>query len=571
MGPPKAALEASPPTGPRPRAGRPGAQRARPPILAPLVVAAVAVAALLSLPLLTVAGSVFLSGEGAWAHLARTVLGSYVANSVGLIAIAGLGALVIGTGTAWAVSLCEFPGRRVLEWALVMPLTIPAYVVAYAYTDALQHSGVVQTGLRALTGWGARDYWFPNIRSLGGAGFVFACVFYPYVYLLARTAFLAQSGPAFEAARLLGTGPWGAFRRIALPMARPALVAGTALVLMETLADYGAVAHFGVPTFTTGIYRAWFAMGDRIAATQLAACLVGIVLVLLVVERLQRRHVPERGSRQERDLARMTLRGWRRWATTAACALPVLLGFVLPILILARLAWPRWELFAQPRLLRLVVNTVELASLAALIAVAIGLLLAYAARLHPGPATATSSRMVSLGYALPGSIVAVGLLVPLAGFDNALDAFMRARFGVSTGLLLTGSITALLFGYTVRFMAISLGAINASLARVTPSLDGAARVLGASPAGTLARVHVPIIKGGLFTAALLVFVEVTKELPATLIMRPFNYDTLAVQAHRLASDERLAEAAIPSLVIVGVSLLPVLLLSRQISRAALRR
>ena len=542
-----------------------------------LVRMAVLVAVLLGLPLATVVGSVFVTGDGTWDHLAGTVLGGYVANSAWLVVLVGAGTFLIGGGTAWLVSLCDFPGRRALEWALVMPLTIPAYVVAYAYTDLLQHAGPIQTGLRDLLGLAPRAVVLPNIRSLGGAAFVFTMVFYPYVYLLGRAAFLAQSGPAFEAARMLGHGPWGAFRRIALPMARPALVAGTAIALMETLADYGAVAHFGVPTFTTGIYRAWFAMGDRIAATQLAACLVGMVLLLVMVERLQRRNVPEAGSsRGARDLARMPLRGWHRIAAPLACAVPVLLGFVAPLLALGRLAaprlgWPRLDGLTQARTLTLIANTVELAALAALIAVALGLLLAYAARLRPGPATGTANRVAMLGYALPGSIVAVGILVPLATLDNAVDAMMRASFGISTGLLLTGSIAALLYAYTVRFMAISLGTIEASLAKVTPSLDGAARVLGSTPAETLRRVHVPIIRGGLLTAGLLVFVEVTKELPATLIMRPFNFDTLAVQAHRLASDERLAEAAVPSLVIVAVSLVPVLLLSREISRAALRR
>ena len=539
---------------------------------AALVAFAVLAALVLALPLATVVGSIGAAGEGAWAHLARTVLWGYVGNSAGLMLIVGAGTLLLGTATAWLVSLCEFPGRRAVEWALVMPLTLPAYVVAYAYTDLLQHSGPVQSLLRDLTGWGPRDYWFPNIRSLGGAGFVFTMVFYPYVYLLGRAAFLRQSGPAFEAARLLGETPWGAFRRVAVPMARPALVAGCAIALMETLADYGAVAHFGVPTFTTGIYRAWFAMGDRTAAVQLAACLVGMVLLLVVLERLERRRVPEASSpRGARDLTRMPLRGWAGAGALALCLLPLLLGFAVPLGALAALALPRLDMLAEPRLLGLVVNTVQLATVSALVAVALGLLLAYAARLRPGLTTGTANRVAALGYALPGSIVAVGLLLPLAGFDNALDGLMRERFGISTGLLLTGSITALVYAYTVRFMAISLGTIEASLAKVTPSLDGAARVLGASPAETLRRVHVPMIGGGLLTAALLVFVEVAKELPATLIVRPFNYDTLAVQAHRLASDERLAEAAVPSLVIVAVSLLPVLVLTRQISRTAMHR
>ncbi len=531
-----------------------------------LIGAALIVAIVLLLPLLTVLSSLLYAGTGAWQHLAATVLPGYVANTAALIVLVGAGTLVIGTGTAWLVTACRFPGHRIFRWALVLPLTVPAYVIAYAYTDFLQHSGPVQTSLRAVTGWGPRDYWFPNVRSLGGAALMFTLVLYPYVYMLARAAFLQQSGSAFATARTLGRGPWRAFFSVVVPMARPALAGGVALALMETLADFGAVAHFGVQTFTTGIYRAWFALGDRMTALHLAVCLVGFVFLVIALERWQRRRTPNRAAPPGGPVTPVELRGWRAWLAFAAAALPLTLGFFLPVAILANLALPRLAVLGEPRYLDLIANSFTLSGVGALVTVALALLLAYAARLQPGRFTSGANRLVSLGYALPGSIIAVGLLVPLAAFDNRLDAFMRSTFEISTGLLLTGTITALIYGYAVRFMALALNAVEASLGAITASMDQAARALGASAIGTLVRVHMPIIRGGLLTAALVVFVDIMKELPATLILRPFNFDTLAIQAYRLASDERLAQAAVPSLVIVAVGLLPVIVLSRAITR-----
>ena len=531
-----------------------------------LAAAALVVALILLLPLVTVLSSAFYAGGGAWRHLAATVLPGYVANTAALIVLVGAGTLVVGTGTAWLVTMCRFPGHRILKWALVLPLTVPGYVIAYAYTDFLQHSGPVQSLLRTVTGWGPRDYWFPNVRSLEGAALMFTLVLYPYVYMLGRAAFLRQSGAAFATARTLGSGPWRAFFRVAVPMARPALAGGVALALMETLADFGAVAHFGVQTFTTGIYRAWFSIGDRVGAMHLAVCLVGFVFLVVGLERLQRRRVPNRAAPKREPITPIQLTGARAWLAFAAASLPLTLGFILPVAILAELALPYLAVLGEPRYLGLIRNSFTLAGVGAAVTVMLALLLAYAARLNPGRVTTVSNRLVSLGYALPGSIIAVGLLVPLATFDNHLDAFMRASFDISTGLLLTGTATALIYGYTVRFMAVALNAVEASLATVTSSMDQAARALGSSALAALARVHIPIIRGGLLTAGLIVFVDIMKELPATLIMRPFNFDTLAIQAYRLASDERLAQAAVPSLVIVAVGLLPVIVLSRAISR-----
>lgn len=525
-------------------------------------------ALILALPLLTVFAALSWPSSERFHHLVETVLGGYIVNSIWLSGLVGLGTLLLGTSTAWLVTMCRFPGRALLQWALVLPLTVPAYVIAYAYTDFLQHPGPVQTLLRQVTGWGPRDYWFPQIRSLGGAALIFTLVLYPYVYLLARAAFLRPTNAAFEAARSLGRSPWQAFLTVSLPIARPALAAGVALAVMETLADFGAVAHFALPTFTTGIYRTWFSMGDRVAASQLAAGLVTLVLILLLLERWTRGRAPRTGPDVQRQAAQFHLVGQRAWGAFILCALPVFLGFVLPIAILGELAWPHWALFSRQRFVDLIWNTVELASFGALVCVLMAVLLAYAVRLSPGPMTQATTRLASLGYAMPGSIIAVGILLPLAAFDQLIDQFARAHLGVSTGLLLTGSLFALLYAYSVRFMAVAFNNTEAALARVTPAMDAAAKTLGKSAIVTLWSVHLPLMRGGLLTAFLIVFVDILKELPATLIMRPFNFDTLAVQAHQFASDERLAEAAVPSLIIVSVALLPVVLLSREIARSA---
>jgi iron(III) transport system permease protein len=533
-----------------------------------LAVAAVAIAGLLATPVLGVFASVFQESEGTWPHLVDTVLIDYVRNTVYLAALSGTGVFVLGVATAWLVVMCRFPGRRVFEWALILPLAFPAYVIAYAYTDFLQHPGPVQTLLREVTGWGPREYWFPEIRSVEGAALMFSLVLYPYVYLLARTAFLNQSICALEVSRTLGRSAWQSFRQVALPLARPAIVTGTALALMETLADFGTVAHFGVPTFTTGIYRSWFSMGDRIAAAQLAASLLAFVLLLLLLERWQRGRARYfQTSRKFQALPGYKLQGWRKWAAIATCALPVGLGFALPVVLLVELHLGNGHDLTDGRYIGLIGNSFTLAGVAAVLAVGLALTLSYAARLAPSRWTLGANRLAGLGYAVPGSIIAVGILIPLAAFDNAFDAWMRATFGVSTGLLLTGSIAGLIFAYLVRFMAVALNTVDSSLAKVTPSMDDAARSLGMGAGKTLWRVHVPLLRGGLLTAGLIVFVDVMKELPATLIMRPFNFDTLAIQAYRLAADERLSEAATPSLAIVAVGLLPVILLSREIMRS----
>lgn len=529
-----------------------------------------AIAGLLSIPVIIVLTSLLTGFEGIWTHLAQTVLPRYIANSFALMLGVGLGVLVIGIGTAWLVTMCRFPGSRLFEWALLLPLAAPAYVLAYTYTGFLEFAGPVQTGLRALLGWSSGDYWFPDIRSLGGAIAMLTLVLYPYVYLLARVAFLEQSVCTLEASRSLGCSPWRSFATVALPLARPAIVAGLALALMETLNDFGTVQYFGVETFTTGIYRTWFGLGERIAAAQLAACLLIFILWLILIERWSRRQARyyQTANRGER-VPGYKLRGWRSLAAWVACFLPLGLGFLLPAAILLQMTWAGayqisdrfWE-FAR--------NSLLLATLTAGLAVVVAVVMGYGLRLHTTPMMRVAARIAAMGYAVPGSVIAVGVLIPVGWLDNQINTWAEASLGISPGLLLSGTITALVFAYLVRFLAVAFGTIEASLTRIKVSLDDSARSLGHGPTSTLLRVHTPMIWGGLLTAAMLVFVDVMKELPATIVIRPFNLDTLAVRTYQLASDERLAEAAGPALAIVVVGILPVILLSLRIRRSPRR-
>ncbi|NRB33236.1 MAG: iron ABC transporter permease [Rhodobacteraceae bacterium] len=507
------------------------------------------------------------SGTDTITHLWQTVLPSYAVTTLQLVVMVALSTGLIGVGAAWLVTMTRFPLVRFFEVALVLPLAFPAYVLAYAYTHILDHPGIVQSLLRDVTGWGPRDYWFPEVRSVGGAAAMLILVLYPYVYLLARAAFLQQTGGAYLAARALGRSPFGAFLSVGLPMARPAIAAGVLLAVMETIADYGTVAYFGVPTFATGIYQSWFTMADRGAAAQLASCLLVFALMLAAAERLQRgkaryhaagkRHVP---------VPPETLTGWVRWGATLLCAVPVLLGFLLPTVILIDMALGSEQDLLSRRYIGFIRNSITLAGVAAIVTVAAAISLGYFQRLRPGRGSGTAGLIARLGYAVPGGVIAVGLLVPFAAFDNSLDAFMRESFDISTGLLLTGSIWALVLAYMIRFLAAALGAYEGGQAMVHPNMDAAARSLGQGAFGTLRRVHLPILTPSILTALLIVFVDVMKELPATLIMRPFNFDTLAVQAHRLAADERLEGAAVPSLVILAVGLVPVILICLQVRR-----
>jgi iron(III) transport system permease protein len=528
---------------------------------------AVAAAVLLTFPLFAVLANVLQAGGGSFAHLAATVLPRYVGNTALLLLGVSWGVISIGVLSAWLVTAYQFPGRRVLEWALMLPLAMPAYVMAYAYTDWLQFTGPVQTLLRELFGWRAREYWFPEIRSLWGAAAMLSFALYPYVYLIARTAFLDLSRHAVEAGRLAGLTAWRSFFHVAVPLARPAIAAGTALALMETLADFGTVSYFAVDVFTTGIFKAWLSMGDSVAAAQLSSCLLAFVAVLLALERASRGRAAYHSGAARKRLPPQPLHGPFAALALFACAAPVVFGFLLPMGILLELAFGdpdvRWGL----RVFALIGNSTSVAAITACAAVLLAALMAYAARLVRRPLVTLANRAASLGYAIPGAVIAVGVLVPLGRLDNWFADLIEQAFGLQVGLLLTGTIVALVYAYLVRFLAIALQTVEAGLAKVRPSMDDAARSLGASPGATLRRVHVPLLASSFSAAALLVFVDVMKELPATFALRPFNFDTLAVEAYHLAKDERLAEAAVPSLVIVAVGLLPLLFVSRRLMRA----
>jgi iron(III) transport system permease protein len=529
----------------------------------------VLIAAAVAAPIVAVIVIGLTPSDDIWSHLASTVLPLYISTTLQLMIGVGIGTLIIGVGTAWLVSTCRFPGKRLFEWALLLPMALPAYVIAYVYTDIFEYAGPVQGLLRDLFGWATRgDYWFPEIRSLGGAVSMMTLVLYPYVYLLSRAAFMEQSVCVLEASRVLGRGPWRSFFSVALPLARPAIVIGVSLVLMETLNDFGTVDFFAVSTFTLGIYDVWLNMNNVAGAAQLAGLLLFFVAFLILAERFSRRKQRfHHTTSKYRPSPKYELEGWARRLATIGCLLPVVFGFVLPAAVLAGYAVIHFEAATNPEVFRHAGNSVLLSALTAFLAVAIGIFMAYGARLRNERIVGFMTRFASLGYAVPGSVLAVGVLVSLGALDNGIDGFMRRSLGVSTGLLFSGTIAAVIFGYLVRFLALSFGSIEASLGKITPSMEGAARSLGHGPFSTLRRIHIPLIRGSTLTAAMLVFVDCMKELPMTVILRPFDFHTLATYVHQYASDEQLGEASVAALAIVGFGILPVIVLSYAITRS----
>jgi iron(III) transport system permease protein len=491
------------------------------------------------------------------AEMSRTVLPGYATTTLVLCLAVGAGAAAVGTGSAALVTLFDFRGRRLLEWLLLLPLAMPAYVVAYAYTDFLQFSGPAQTWLRASFGLEGRV--LPEIRSVGGAAWVFVFSLYPYVYLLARTALGERAAHLMEAARLLGAPLSRRIARVALPLARPAVAAGVALVLMETLADFGVTSYFGIQTFTTGIYKAWLSMDNRVAAAQLATLLLAVVALLLWLEhRAQRRmrYAAGRGARAGSSEARpVALRGGRGLLAALACAVPVLMGFVLPVLFMLRPLSADWSVLPWDRFVQWAFNSVRLGLISAVLAVLIALGLAFALRRLPDALTRLTVQVAGLGYAVPGAVIVVGLLLPVGWLQQAAP-------DSGAGYWVTATVLGIVWAYLVRFCAVALQSVQSGYARIPASFDDSARMLGTGPMGLLLRVHGPLLGRTLAAATLLVFVDVMKELPATMVLRPFNTDTLAVVAYQLARDERLGEAALPSLALVLVGLIPVILLSR---------
>ncbi|QDH34188.1 iron ABC transporter permease [Porphyrobacter sp. YT40] len=551
-------------------AGAPASEAARTPSAAGRegagwTLAALALAVLAGLPIVAIGWAALAGGGETIGALAETVLPTYIANTALLMLMTGIIAAVTGTGCAWLIAATRFPGRRILSWALVLPLALPAYLSAYIYADLLDFAGPVQSALRASTGWGVDDYWFPDIRSLTGGAFVLGSVLFPYVYLLARTAFATQSLTQFRAARSLGAAPARAFWQVALPAARPAIAGGLALVLMEVLADFGVAEYFAIPTFSTGIFRSWLAMGDKQAALKLSAVMLIFVIALIAWEAQSRRGRSDSrdglaGRAYEEPLVQLA-RGGKALAFLA-CALPVLIGFVLPAGYLVSLALSETAQSAAGDLGTYLRGSLWLGLAAASLCLAAALLLAFARARSASRVTASAIRLATLGYALPGALLAVGLLAPLGAFDQSVTRFARDSLGWSGGLLLTGTSAVLVYALSVRFLTVAYNSVSGGLARIPPALDAAARSLGAGPSRVLARIYAPLLAPSLAGAAALVFIDTLRELPATLILRPFNLETLATRTYRLASDERLVEAAIPALILLAAGLLPVLVLNR---------
>lgn len=526
--------------------------------------AAVLIAALVMLPVGAVAWMALNPTDNIWPHLLSTVLPRYLANTAILALGTGLLSAAMGAGAAWLVSMYDFPGRRGLEWLLLLPLAVPAYIGAYALADFLDYSGPVQTALRGWFGWeSARDYWFPRIRSIEAAILVLSAALYPYVYLLTRAALHEQSGSAYEVARALGTGPWGLFRRLGLPLARPAIVAGSAIAMMESVADYGVVSYFNVQTLNTGIFTTWLERRNAGGAAQIACVILLVVVLLALWERFGRRNARyHQNARQPRPIMRQRLGGLAGAAAMLACFLPFALGFLLPVGVILNYALAYPQGWVTPGLGMAAWHTVSLGAVAAVLTVLLALIMVYGVRLSGRSLPRLLLPITTIGYAAPGAVLAVGILIPLAALDHRVADFWLNLTGTDPGLILTGTGFAMIFAYLVRFFAIGQGAIDGAFTRVPPSLPMAARSLGRSNLGTLRDLYLPLMRGSVGSALLLVFVDCSKELPATLLLRPFNYETLATRVFEKASLEDLGNAAPAALLVMAMGLLAVVLLAR---------
>ncbi|HDU8491985.1 TPA: iron ABC transporter permease [Aeromonas hydrophila] len=526
-------------------------------------------ALLLALPVLALVFSALSADGDLFGHLADTVLFDYLANTLGLVVGVVLLSLLFGVPTAWLVAMCQVPGRRALQWALMLPMAMPSYIVAYVYTDLLDYSGPLQAGLRQLFGWGGpADYWFPAIRSLGGAAWVLALVLFPYVYLLTRASFLEQSVSLIHSSRLLGCSPWQSFRRLSLPLARPAIMVAVSLVAMETLADFATVHFFAINTLTTAVYDTWLGYGSLATAAKLSCLMLLAVVLLIALERRSRsrQQVFQKSMGHELPL-RYPLKGMSRALAGLWCWGLVLAGFGLPFVILLDYGVRYFELSWTPEFVRFAGNSLAISALTALLAMGIALLLGFCRRLDGGVKSLLPLRIAAMGYAMPGTVLAIGVLVPLTALDFAINDLAECLGRQGPGLLLTGTITAIVFGYLVRFVAIAIGSVESSMGKISPSLDMAARSLGQGDGAMLRRVHLPLVRRGLFAGAMLVFIESMKELPAALLLRPFNFDTLATHVYQFVSDEMLERGALGAIVIVLVGLLPLIWVNRNLDGA----
>ncbi|MEO8991378.1 MAG: iron ABC transporter permease [Nitrosospira sp.] len=512
-------------------------------------------------PVGTVISSLFVPAGDVWQHLVETTLAGLLINTFWLAVGVAVGSALLGVSLAWFTAVCEFPGRKFFSWALLLPLAIPAYVTAFVALGLFDYVGPVQTALRA---WLGPDlFWFPDIRSRLGVIIVMVLAFYPYVYLLARNAFLTQGKRSLEVAQSLGFNRTQGFFKLALPMARPWIAGGTMLALMETLADFGTVAIFNYDTFTTAIYKAWFAMFSLTAASQLASLLIVIVFAVIIVEQQFRSRMRYAETRQSAKATPIPLTGWRAWLTFGFASGTLFFAFLLPVMQLGIWAVGVVERDFDQRYLEFLWHSLLLSAFAALLTCAVALLMVYAARRYPDSATRGAVRISTIGYALPGAVLAVGIFIPIAWVDNWLSEMAMQLFHIETGLLIQGTLVTMLIAYMTRFLAVSHSPIDSAMQRVTGSIDEAAMGLGLSGWATLCRVHLPILKGGIFTAAALVFVDVMKEMPITLMTRPFGWDTLAVRIFEMTTEGQWEQAALPAVTLVLAGLLPLIFFMRQ--------
>ncbi len=539
-------------------------KRVHPKRFGSLSLAACVIAAIILIPIMAVIYMAFYPSENIWPHLIKTTLPRYLFNSLVLMMATGLLAGVMGVAAAWLMAMKEFPGRKFLEWVLLLPLAIPTYIGAYALVDFWEYAGPFQTLLRDVMGFAsASDYWFPETRSKGAAIVVFSFSLYPYVYLLARSAFREQSSSALETARALGCGPWACFWKVGLPLARPAIVVGVAIVMMETLNDFGAVEFFAVQTLTTGIFTVWLEASNSGGAAQIATVMLTLILILLMLERMGRKQSKfHQLSKHTRPPSRELLSKQAGFAAGSLCLLMVGIGFIMPFSIMLHHAVKSPDLWLDPDLWSAAFTTIWVGSFAAILTITGGVILIYAVRMSNSKWMKFLLPVTAIGYAAPGAIIGLGILIPMAAFDNMLADWLETMIGIDIGLLITGTATAVILAYCVRFFAIAFGAVDGALGRITPSMGMASRSLGQTTGGTLKRVHFPLMRGSLLTAGLLIFVDSAKELPATLLLRPFGFDTLATHIYGFASLEDIKGAAPGSIAVILVSLVAVAVVSK---------
>lgn len=523
-------------------------------------------ALLLFSPVVALVLEAFSPIEPLFSHLWKTVLPDYILNSILLIAGVALLGFILAVPAAWIIANCEIPGRKQLQWLLILPLAMPSYVVAYIYTDLLEYAGPVQRLLRSVTGWqSAADYYFPDIRSMGGAILVLSLVLYPYVYLLTRTAFMEQAQSQMLASRLLGCSSFQSFWRVSMPMARPAIVTGIALMAMETLGDFATISYFAIPSLTTAVYETWLGYGSLNAAAKISSIMLLVVMLLISAEKYSRRRLKlyQKGAGQEQK-EKFELQRWKKWLALGWCWMLVALGFLLPCAILLEYLVSYFKQSWSPELLEYGLNSLTVAGAAAISACLVALLMGLYQRLRSSKASRPPAKLVSTGYALPGNVLAIGVLIPLVLVDHGLNNILVSLNISPVGLIFSGSIFAITFAYVVRFSAIAVGSVESSLGRISPSLDMASRTLGANANDMVCRVHLPLVRKGLVAGALLVFIESMKELPAALLLRPFNFETLATWVFQYVSDEKLEYAALAALILVFVGLIPLIILNRSL-------